>query len=120
MARQIIERMIDDLTGETIEPGDGGTIEFTVSGATYSIDLTRKNAEEFYAAFGKYIDAATKVSPARGASSARAGRIATEPLKRSSKSELQAMREWARAAGYQVAERGRVSAEIQEAYRNAH
>lgn len=118
MARQIIERMIDDLTGETIEPGEGGTIEFSVGGATYSIDLTTKNAEEFYAAFGKYIDAATAVSPGRKVSTGQGGRAAANPAK-PSKSELQAIREWAKAAGYQVAARGRVSAEVQEAYRRA-
>lgn len=119
MARQIIERMIDDLTGETIEPGEGGTIEFTVSGATYSIDLTRKNAEEFYEAFGKYIDVATPVSPARQASGVRGSRTAVSPPTKPSRAELKAIRDWAKAAGYQVAERGRISAEIQEAYRRA-
>lgn len=119
MARQIIERMIDDLTGETIEPGEGGTIEFTVGGVTYSIDLTKKNAEEFYTTFGKYIDVATKVLPSSKASTGRGGSASVNSPAKPSKAELQAIREWARAAGYQVADRGRVSAEVQEAFRRA-
>ena len=92
MASRIIESMVDDLTGETIEPGQGGTLEFTVGGATYSIDLTEKNAEEFYAVLGKYMQAGTRVSRGKRSAGNRSGRILPGPSGMPSRADLQAMR----------------------------
>lgn len=119
MASRIIESMVDDLTGETIEPGHGGTLEFTVGGATYSIDLTEKNAEEFYAVLGKYMQAGTRVSRGKRSAGNRSGRILPGPSGMPSRADLQAMRTWAREQGLAVSDRGRVPAAIQEAYRRA-
>lgn len=115
MAKRIIESMTDGLTGETIEPGRGGTLEFTVGDTTYSIDLTEGNAAEFYAVLGRYMQAGTAVSPAKRSAGGRSGRIQPGPHGRPSPADLQAMRAWAREQGHTVSDRGRVPAVIQEA-----
>jgi hypothetical protein len=110
MARTLVAVINDDLTGEVIEEGEAVTIEFAVNSKAYSIDLGRKNAADFHKALEKYIAAATRVGAStRGRKPAARG-----------KTDLAAIRGWASDNGYAVAARGRISAEIKEAYERAH
>jgi hypothetical protein len=110
MARSYVAVIKDDLTGEVIEDGQAVTIEFTINGKAYTIDLGPKNATAFHAALEQYVAAATKVG---GAPRGR---------RNSSRStqDLAAIRAWANDHGYVVAARGRISSEIKEAYEQAH
>ncbi len=110
MARSYVAVVKDDLTGEVIEDGQAVTIEFTINGRAYNIDLGPKNADDFHAALEKYVAAATKVG---GVTRARRGST------RSTK-DLAAIRSWANDHGYVVAARGRISSEIKEAFEKAH
>jgi hypothetical protein len=101
--------MIDDLDGEEIA-GDGKTITFAHGGNAYEIDLTETNALKLHDALAPYVAAARRVGSRRTS----AGPLTT------SKNDLQAMRSWAKAHGIKVSERGRVSQEVQAAYRAAH
>lgn len=114
MARKVetIVTLTDDLDGSKADR----TISFAVDGASYEIDLSKRNAAAFEKAFAPYIAAARKAP--RSAGSVRARRGAAAP--RSDKNELAAIREWARANGHDVADRGRISAEIRDAYAAAH
>ncbi len=58
-------------------------------------------------------------APARRA---RATRSQQRPARRNKRPEItaSAVREWARSTGHQVSDRGRVAAELVEAYRAAH
>ena len=53
---------------------------------------------------------------------ARANRSQQRPARRNKRPEItaSAVREWARSTGHQVSDRGRVAAELVEAYRAAH
>lgn len=108
MARTFIAVIKDDLTGEVVDEKDAESIEFAVNGKTYTIDLTKKNAAEFHQALDKYIVVATKV----GGTRARRGSA--------TKQDLGAIREWGKANGFAVSDRGRVSAELKDAYTKAH
>lgn len=110
MARTYVAVVKDDLTGEVIEDGQAESIDFAVNGKTYTIDLGKDNAAEFHNALDKYIAVATKVggSP-RGRKSA--GRT---------KGDLAAIRAWATENGHSVATRGRISADVKDAYDKAH
>ncbi len=110
MARSYVAVIKDDLTGEVIEDGQAVTIEFTVNGKGYTIDLGPKNAEAFQAALEKYVAAATKVGGAT-----RGRRPATRNTQ-----DLAAIRSWANDHGYVVAARGRISSEIKEAFEQSH
>ncbi len=110
MARTFVAVIKDDLTGEVIDDGQAETIEFAVNGKAYTIDLGKKNAADFHKALEKYLAAATRVgSSARGRKAPSRG-----------KEDLAAIRSWASQNGHTVAARGRISAEIKEAYDRAH
>lgn len=109
MARTFVAVIKDDLTGEVIEDGQAETIEFAINGKAYTIDLGKKNAAVFHKTLDKYTAVATKVGgPSRGKPAARG------------KDDLAAIRAWATLNGHTVAARGRISAEVKEAYDKAH
>ena len=83
-----------------------------LDGTTYEIDLNDKNAAALRDALGGYVGHARKVGGAR-----RGRKTATANGDGTSAKEI---RDWARANGHQVPDRGRVSAEVREAYAKAH
>jgi hypothetical protein len=107
MAKRVVETLIDDLDGSDADR----TISFTIDGDQYAIDLSKSNAEKFEAAVAPYVKAARKTSTAR-ASAGRSRRGG------SSASDTKEAREWLRANGHQVSDRGRVPAPLMELYRN--
>jgi hypothetical protein len=114
MGRKVIELLVSDLSGDELEAGQGQTVEFSYKGTSYSIDLTDKEAAGFDKAIAMYIEHATKSG----------GRRATGTRKPSgsgrSKEELAEIREWLTANGHDVSPRGRIKAELLEAYDAAH
>jgi hypothetical protein len=107
MASRTIVELTDDIDGKKADE----TVTFAVDGVTYEIDLSAKNAKALRGAFDQYIAAAR-----RGGRGAR--RTGGTPARRD-REQTQAIREWARASGYTVSDRGRISAEIVEAYNSA-
>jgi hypothetical protein len=109
MAQQVQIVLVDDIDGgEATE-----TVSFALDGTTYEIDLNAKNASALRDAFAQYVGHGRKVTAARRgrrSSSAAAG----------SKGSAAEVRAWARANGYQVTDRGRVSGEVRAAYDAAH
>ncbi|MDT4893462.1 MAG: hypothetical protein QOE97_2497 [Pseudonocardiales bacterium] len=112
MAKRVITttEFTDDLDGSRAE----GTVAFALEGKTYEIDLSRKNAAALRKAMKPYIDSARAVRGSRSRSATRS------TSGRSNRSDLEAIRTWARDNGYQVADRGRISAAVIEAYQSAH
>ncbi len=109
MAQKIQTLFIDDLDGSAAE----GTVRFGLDGTEYEIDLNAGHAKELRDALAlcqaRYVDAARRV-----ASSARRGR-------RGSAGDLNAVevREWAKAQGIEVKDRGRVPADLVVKFRAA-
>lgn len=116
MAQKVTVHMTDDVTGEVIEDGAGGTVFFSFDGTSYEIDLSEDTAAKFREAVSDYVSAARKVGGSRGGRRGSSGGSAG----RSSADELQRIREWATANGYEVANRGRISGAVREAYAAAH
>lgn len=96
----------DDIDGGTATE----TVSFSLDGVTYEIDLNADNAAELRTSLDSYVDAGRKVSGRRRRTAAG---------KTSRREELAKIREWARKSGYEVGDRGRVSASIREAYAKA-
>jgi hypothetical protein len=96
---------------------DGGaadeTVNFGLDGVSYEIDLNAEHAAELRDALASWVGHARKVkSPvARAAGTTRRSR---------SGSDTAAVREWAKANGYTVSDRGRIAAEVQDAYAKAN
>lgn len=95
---------------------DGGpadeTVTFGLDGATYEIDLNERNATALRDALAAYVGAGRRAGGRRAARRKSSGGS-------SSGTGTSEIREWARANGYEVNERGRISAEIKEAYEKA-
>jgi nucleoid-associated protein Lsr2 len=98
MAQKVETLLIDDLDGSHAE----GTVRFGVDGADYEIDLSASHAQELRDALAPYISAARRT----GTSSRRSGQKNTRPP------DPGEVREWARAQGIDVKDRGRVPAEL--------
>lgn len=112
MATKHIAQIIDDLDGTVLEQGEGKQITFSVEGRAYEIDLSDKNADKFYKTLTPYVDAARSV---KSGAATRAG----QPSRPKSDLDLNAIREWARANGHTVSDRGRVPGIIVDAYKAA-
>ncbi|MFE5703841.1 Lsr2 family protein [Rhodococcus koreensis] len=113
MARKIVVERIDDIDGTPIQNGKGETIVFSVDGVDYEIDLKGKNAKEFHSTLTYYIEHATRVGGRKRRSN---------PAVESSQGRMRAkeIREWAITEGYDLSPRGRIPAQIEEAYSAAH
>lgn len=112
MAQKIKVLLIDDLDGSDAEE----TISFAVDGVSYEIDLNEANAAELREAFARWTGHARKAGGRR----TTGRRASAASASSSSGGDTGAIREWARANGYKVSDRGRVSAEVREAYAAAH
>ncbi|MFD3399857.1 Lsr2 family protein [Kribbella sp. NPDC058693] len=110
MAQRTQVFLTDDLEGVDIPAGKGETLTFALDGQTYEIDLTNKNAGALRKVLSPYVGAGRRVKTSRGARvrHTRVGPDATT------------LREWARANGYEVNDRGRVPNEIREAFEAAN
>ena len=117
MARKTQIVLEDDLSGEVLEDGAGETVSFSLDGQAFEIDLSSENATKLRDDLARYIGHARKT-----ASSGSGGRQTSSRGRSSSadKRDLAPVREWARQNGYEVSERGRVKANVIEAYDAAH
>jgi hypothetical protein len=115
MAQKYIVQLVDDLTNEAIEDGAGDTVTFALDGVSYAIDLSSQHADEFRAALNPYVSAARKADAAASSKTRSSSRASTGP-----KNDLKDVRSWAEANGYTVSSRGRIPANVQEAYTAAH
>lgn len=110
--------LVDDLDGSDADV----TITYSIDDEFYSIDLTEENAQAFRKVLAPYIEVSA-VAEAPSARSVRSITTAPSAVSTSTKrspEQLQAIRDWARANGYEVADRGRIKADIVEAFEAAH
>jgi hypothetical protein len=101
VAQKIQTLFIDDLDGSAAE----GTVRFGLDGTEYEIDLNTKHAQALRDALARYAGAARRAGGA-ARRSARARRGSASGLNTTE------VREWARAQGIEVKDRGRVPAEL--------
>ena len=100
----------DDIDGSRAE----STVHFAYDGNSYEIDLSKANTRAFEKLISVYVGHARKVRATRTSTRAKA----SAPAK--PKQDLAVVREWAKAAGYQVSDRGRIAAAIVQAYEAAN
>jgi len=118
--KRITTELVDDLDGTISGQGDGGTASFGLDGKHYEIDLSNANAAQLREALAPFIEKARSASSSRAASSAPRASSLRKRSSSSSSAETQAIREWAQANGYPVGDRGRIAAEVREAYAAAN
>ncbi|GAA2164863.1 Lsr2 protein [Humibacillus xanthopallidus] len=112
MAQRVEVKLIDDLDG-----GDAAeTVSFSLDGISYEIDLSDKHAKKLRDEFATWTGHARR----SGSGSRSTSRRRSASAGGAKRGDLGAVREWARANGHQVSDRGRISAEVQAAYDKAH
>ena len=112
MAQKVQIILEDDLDGGEADE----TVSFALDGTSYEIDLNEANATKLREAMATYVGHARKVTGTRGR---RTGGTAAKAANGSGTSAKE-VREWARENGHDVPDRGRIPAEVREAYDAAH
>jgi hypothetical protein len=110
MAQKVNIILVDDLDGGSADEN----VKFGLDGVNYEIDLSAAIAAELRSSLERFVGAARKAS----GSSGRPTRTKASGGGRSHDSAQ--IRQWARENGYTVNSRGRIQAEIQEAYQKAN
>jgi hypothetical protein len=106
MAQKVNIVLVDDIDQSDAEE----TVSFGLDGKEYVIDLNAKNARALRDAIAPYVAHARPVT-------GRGRRTTAKAAAGAAPAEIRA---WARDNGFDVPERGRVSAEVREAYAAAH
>lgn len=109
MAQKVQVVLLDDLDGGTADE----TVSFSLDGVSYEIDLSADNATKLRDSFAEWVGHARRVGgrSSGGRSGRRSGGSG-----RSSSGQSGEIREWARANGYTVSDRGRIPAEVKAAF----
>jgi len=97
--------IVDDLDGSE----GARTVSFSLGNTAYEIDLSEKNRAAMAKKLAKFTGAARKAGGRRAAARGKTSRNHTS-----------AIREWAKANGQQVSERGRIPESVIAAYNAAH
>jgi len=109
MAQRLEVQLTDDIDGTEIRSGKGETVSFGLDGNSYEIDLNAKNARMLRKALRPYVDAGRPLKGSR-----------RRPFRTEVAADTRTVREWARANGYQVRDRGRVPSEVLAAFEAAN
>ena len=131
MARRTLVIMTDDLDGADAEE----TVQFSLDGVTYEIDLSGENAAMMRTAFGPFVAAGRKIGKMVGTKGQKApsSRYTSAPRDawldqaaamprpvrefETTREERDKIREWANGYGLNVRERGRIKEDIIKAWR---
>jgi len=103
MAQKIIVTLEDDLDGGPANE----TLQFSVGGTQYEIDLNKKNARAFRKQVAPFIEHARRAGRGQRRQSGRT---------QSSRRHGSDIRAWAKEQGIAVSERGRIPASVVEQY----
>jgi hypothetical protein len=110
VAQKVQVLLVDDLDGGEADE----TVTFALDGKTYEIDLTTANADKLRGLLEPYVKGGRRTggraSGGRGKARAASG----------SSQDTAQIRAWAKENGYEVNDRGRVPAQIREAYEKAN
>lgn len=110
MAQRVNIVLIDDID----ETEATETVTFGLDGVTYEIDLNEDNAARLRDSLAEFVGHGRKVSGSRrGRKSPSSAPVTGQPSARE-------IREWARENGRDVPDRGRIPADVREAYEQAH
>jgi hypothetical protein len=109
MAQRVQTIFIDDLDGGQAD----STVRFALDGTDYEIDLNTEHAQQLRDALARYVSAARRVGgaarrPGRSGRRTPAGGLNTTEI-----------REWAKAQGIDVKDRGRIPAELAAKFKTA-
>jgi len=108
MAQKVQVLLVDDLDGSQADE----TVTFGLDGVAYEIDLSSGNAGKLRSELAQYVEHSRKAA----AAPARRRR----PRTGAGREQSARIREWAKAHGKKISERGRIPADILAEYEAAH
>ena len=119
MAQKVLVQFVDDLDGSVGE--DVSTVSFALDGVSYEIDLREANAARLRDSLEDFVNSARRTGGRikRGVTPAQAPSTPARTEARS-KEQTKAIREWARKNGHDLADRGRIPANVIEAFEASH
>lgn len=142
MAKVFTHHYVDDLDDSRLDDDKIDVVEFSFRGTDYTLDLSTKNGHQFNKDMAKYIEAALcareRSAAAQAAVNGSLPKKSSNGRRRPSRSnnrktsrkntaetaltreQRKAMRDWANSNGHNVSSRGRLSAEIIDAFNEAH
>ncbi|MEU9113327.1 Lsr2 family protein [Streptomyces sp. NPDC048483] len=110
MAQKVQVLLVDDLDGGEADE----TVTFALDGKSYEIDLTDANAQKLRESLADFVKAGRRAGRSAGAR----GKARTAAAGGSG--DTAKIRAWAKENGYNVNDRGRVPADIREAFEKAN
>src|ERR1700736_2565869 len=111
MAKKVTVTLVDDFDGEGAADE---TVEFGLDGVTYEIDLSTKNVTKLRSDLQQWVGAGRRVGGRRrGRPTSGRGRGAID------REQSAGIREWARRNGHNVSTRGRIPADVIDAFHAA-
>lgn len=111
VAQKVQVLLVDDLDGGEADE----TVTFALDGKSYEIDLTTANADRLRESLADFVKAGRRTGRASGGRGKGRAAAATGGSQDTAK-----IRAWAKESGYEVNDRGRVPANIREAYEKAN
>jgi nucleoid-associated protein Lsr2 len=113
MAQKVTVQLVDDLDGTAAE--DISTVTFGLDGATFEIDLTPNNTAKLRNHLDDFVNAGHRVGGrVKRGTSPKAGAPAAN------REHTKAVRDWAKQNGFELSDRGRIPANVLEAFEAAH
>lgn len=105
MAQKVEVHLEDDLDGGPAEH----TVQFSLDGKDYEIDLSTTNAEKLREALRPFAAAGRKITRGGGPRATRSRASGSGP-------DTAKIRAWAKENGYEVSDRGRIHQTVKDAY----
>jgi hypothetical protein len=113
MAQKVLVEMVDDIDGEVANQ----TVPFGLDGVSYEIDLSDSNAAALRDVLARYVAAGRRTGGRKVRLAAGESTTSKTPdTAAADRERSRRIREWANANGYSVSDRGRLPAEVTEAY----
>ncbi|MFF2811034.1 Lsr2 family protein [Streptomyces sp. NPDC058000] len=109
MAQKVQVLLVDDLDGGEANE----TVTFALDGKSYEIDLSDANADKLRESLADFVKAGRKTGGRSGGRGKARAAAAGSP-------DTAKIRAWAKENGYNVNDRGRVPADIREAFEKAN
>jgi hypothetical protein len=110
VAKHVNVVLVDDLDGSAAQE----TVSFGLDGRQYDVDLSAANAAQLRDALAAFVAVAR-----RGSGRVRRRSVSVNDARPGvDRVRTAAVREWARAHGHEVSDRGRISKTVMEAYDN--
>ena len=113
MAQRVEYILEDDVDGGKADE----TVQFGLDGVEYEVDLSSQNYEKLRDALAPWVGVARRTGGRRKRTAVGS---APRPAAADGASNTSDIRSWAAENGFEVSSRGRVSAEVREAYEKAH